>query len=142
METLLLRVETRPQRRRGCEVKRRTLNPVVEPRNKLVGWPKTWIGTQATGPGSVRTRDWLRPGVVDGIEQHIVARELTRRVGGVLGSQSERVEYVRSTSRRRLTKDHRSGMAAGIAKKSGNADGVKAATVIACERANINYTQG
>jgi hypothetical protein len=32
-------------------------------------------------------------------------------------------------------------MAAGIAKKSGNADGVKAATVIAREGANINYTQ-
>lgn len=39
---------------------------------------------------------------------------------------------------RRLTEDPRPGMAAGIAKKPGNAGGVKAATVIGCERANIN----
>jgi len=33
-------------------------------------------------------------------------------------------------------------MEAGIAKKPGNAGGVKAATVFGRERANISYTQG
>ncbi len=33
------------------------------------------------------------------------------------------------------------GMEAGLAKKSGNADGVKASTVIRLPRANIHHTQ-
>jgi len=40
-----------------------------------------------------------------------------------------------------LTEGNWLGMRAGIAKKSGNADGVKALTAIGRGRANICYTQ-
>ncbi len=40
-----------------------------------------------------------------------------------------------------LTEGNWLGMRAGIAKKSGNADGVKAFTAIDRERANICYTR-
>jgi len=40
-----------------------------------------------------------------------------------------------------MAKDKRAGIEAGIAMKSGNADGVKASTARNRERANICYTQ-
>lgn len=54
--------------------------------------------------------------------------------------ETERAEYVRTTVRRRLTKGHLLGMGAGIAKKPGNAGGVKAPTAVARVRRNIYYT--
>jgi hypothetical protein len=93
---------------------------------------------QATGTGAIPTRACPRPGVADGIEQH-GDEELARQAGRFLVgmqtlSKSENLEW-------ETDREPRTGMRAGIAKKSGNADGVKALTAIDRERTNISYTQ-
>jgi hypothetical protein len=50
-------------------------------------------------------------------------------------------EYVFPTVKRREAKDERSGTGAGIAKKSGNAGGVKAPAAVDRRWTNISYTQ-
>jgi hypothetical protein len=50
-------------------------------------------------------------------------------------------EYAELTRERRTAEDPDLGMRAGIAKKPGNAGGVKAFTVGDRERTNISYTQ-
>jgi hypothetical protein len=57
--------------RKGCEVKRRTLNPVVSPERKQVGQAEALSRAASHREQGVRTRAALHPGVVDGIEQHI-----------------------------------------------------------------------
>lgn len=87
------------------------------------------------------TSAWLHPGVADGIEQHgdvDLARRASR--SSWFGSP-ERTEYGRETLSGNLTKGSWLGMRAGIARKSGNAGGVKALTVIGREGTNICYTQ-
>jgi hypothetical protein len=118
-------------------VKRKTLNPVVSPEIP-VGWPRPWQGMQATETGAIQTRAWLHPGVADGIEQHGDV-EATRQASEALGSEPERTEYGKATLSGSLREGNWLGMRAGIAKKSGNADGVKAFTAIDRERANICY---
>jgi len=54
---------------------------------------------------------------------------------------AEAAEYAGATVKGRLAKGDWSGMRVGIAKKPGNAGGVKALTVLARERANIYYTR-
>ena len=58
----------------------------------------------------------------------------------LLGGNLTLTEYVGPTVKRRTTEGKRSGMEAGIAEKSGNADGAKATTVVDRKRTNINYT--
>jgi hypothetical protein len=50
------------------------------------------------------------------------------------------IEYAKATERE-PSKWRVAGMEAGIAKKSGNADGVKASTAVESERTNIPYMQ-
>ena len=95
---------------------------------------------QATETGAIETSTWLHPGVADGIEptrrcrgnqagqKKLLARKWKRAVGKATLSGS-------------LTEGNWLGMRAGIAKKSGNADGVKALTAIDRWRTNICYPQ-
>ena len=68
-------------------------------------------------------------GVADGIEQHI---ETEDEPGGSEGSSTaiSRWEYATATQKGSEAKDHDFGMEAGLATKSGNADGVKASTAL------------
>jgi hypothetical protein len=96
---------------------------------------------QATETGAIETSTSLHPGVADGIEQHgdVEATRQARR-SSWLGS-GRRAEYGKATLSGSLTEGNWLGMRAGIAKKSGNADGVKALTAIGRWRTNICYTQ-
>ena len=58
-----------------------------------------------------------------------------------LGIETERCRVWQPTVKRRLAKVGWAGMGAGIAKKLGNASGVKAATVFGRGWTNIYYTQ-
>jgi hypothetical protein len=89
---------------------------------------------------TLATSDGLRSGVADSIEQHMVK---VNEPGGPfgLGNETERGRVCQPTVKRRLAKDGWSGMWAGIAKKPGNAGGVKARTVFARGWTNIYYTQ-
>lgn len=81
------------------------------------------------------------PGVTDGIEQHI---ETEDEPGGSEGSWYgivSRIEYARATQKGSEAENQDSGMEAGIAKKLGNADGVKASTTLNCGRTNIRHIQ-
>ncbi|MCA1601769.1 MAG: hypothetical protein LC776_09065 [Acidobacteria bacterium] len=53
----------------------------------------------------------------------------------------KRAEYAATTVRRRAAKEGWPGMTVGIAKKPGNAGGVKAVTVFNRGWTNIYYTQ-
>jgi len=57
-----------------------------------------------------------------------------------LARKLRRAEYVVTTMKRRATKGHSLGMGYGIAKKPGNAGGVKDPTAGDRERRNICYT--
>ncbi len=60
--------------RKGCEVKRRTLNPVISPEMKQVGKAEAFSRAASYREQRARTSAALQPGVVDGIEQHIVTK--------------------------------------------------------------------
>ena len=60
--------------RKGCEVKRRTLNPVVSPEMKQVGMAEALSGAASNRERRAKTSAALRPGVADGIEQHMMTR--------------------------------------------------------------------
>jgi hypothetical protein len=69
----------------------------------------------------------LLPGVADGIEQN--TRQRTNQADlRVLGAVSNRNKYAKATQKGSEAKDQDPGIEAGIAKKLGNADGVKAST--------------
>ena len=60
--------------RKGCEVKRRSLNPVVSPEIKQVGTAEALSGAASIREWRAKTSATLRPGVVDGIEQHMMTK--------------------------------------------------------------------
>ncbi len=60
--------------RKGCEVKRWTLNPVVSPEMKQVGKAEAFSRAASHREQRARTSAALQPGVADGIEQHIVTK--------------------------------------------------------------------
>ena len=79
------------------------------------------------------------PGVSDGIEQHKGTED---EPGGSEGSWLEPSEQGSSMSRDRKgsgSKDQDRGMETGIAKKSGNADGVKVSTAMNRGTRNIPH---
>ena len=109
-------------------MKQKKLNPVSSPERPL-GRPMLWLRPQATGTQVAPRHCGPFPGVSDGIEQHRATRDKPWLARRVLDPQNlKRVEYGRSTSTGRRPEDNGHGMSAGIAKKSGNADGVKALT--------------
>lgn len=60
--------------RKGCEVKRQTLNPVVSPEIKQVGTAEALSGAASNREWRAKTSAALRPGVADGIEQHMMTK--------------------------------------------------------------------
>ncbi len=60
--------------RKGCEVKRKTLNPVVSPEIKQVGMAEALSGAASKREWRAKTSAALRPGVADGIEQHMMTK--------------------------------------------------------------------
>ena len=60
--------------RKGCEVKRKTLNPVVSPEMKQVGTAEALSGAASNRERRAKTSAASRPGVADGIEQHTMTR--------------------------------------------------------------------
>lgn len=79
-----------------------------------------------------------------GRRQHRAAHRangLTRRARRALGPETEGDRVCRDKGDRRTTEGHSFGMGAGIARKPGNAGGVKAPTAVDRERRNICYTQ-
>ena len=111
-------------------MKRETLNLVVSPDIMAnLGGPNLLKKTQATRAMTLMTSDGL---LLRGHRQHRATHgegERTRRAIHDLGIELNDVEYASATVKRSLAKVGWSGMEAGIAMKSGNADGVKASTV-------------
>lgn len=60
--------------RKGCEVKRKTLNPVVSPEMKQVGTAEALSGAASNRERRTKTSAAPRPGVADGIEQHMMTK--------------------------------------------------------------------
>ena|SRR5258708_11377437 len=66
--------------RKGCEVKRKTLNLVVSPETKELGKADALFRAASHRGRRAKTSASLRPGVADSIEQHTHGdRELTRQ---------------------------------------------------------------
>jgi len=61
--------------KKGCEVKRETLNLVVSPEIEKTGGHMPFQRPQATEAGTTKTRASLRRGVADSIEQHMEPRD-------------------------------------------------------------------
>ena len=58
----------------GTLVLRRTLNPVVSPEMKQVGTAEALSGAASNRERRAKTSAALRPGVADGIEQHMMTK--------------------------------------------------------------------
>jgi len=120
-------------------VKRKTLNPVVSPEIP-VGWPRPWQGMTGNRDRFDKDESLTPP---RGRRRHRATQRCRSNQAGQRSSWfgEERAEYGKATLSGSLKEGNWLGMRAGIAKKSGNADGAKAFTAIDRDRTNICYTR-
>lgn len=72
---------------RGCEVKRKTLNPEISPEIIYkTGRSRLSAKMQTTEAGAIKTSACFRPGVADGIEQYTVIKDEPSGSVAALGS--------------------------------------------------------
>lgn len=88
-----------------------------------------------------KTRDGSLPGVADSIEQQSVTEHEPGALADSCFSDLTEGEYAEATETRARQRIDGAGMEAGIAVKSGNADGAKASTVAVRGWTNIPHRQ-
>src|SRR5262249_28923777 len=106
------------------------LNPVGSPAKTRLGRPKLSQLKQATGVIALKASGQSHPGVTDGIEQDIETEDEPGGSEGSCQGNRNQGKYAEATGKGSQAKGHDLGMEAGLAMKSGNADGVKASTDI------------